>query len=251
MDTKSATLHQDNTSASPALEVRGLVKSYGAHLALKGIDLVLPWGQALAMFGPNGSGKTTLIKVLATLARPTEGQVRIAGLDQRRHAALARRLIGVVGHNTFLYDDLTARENLRFYARMFGVTKPDERIAGLGEALGLALHLDRRVRTLSHGLQKRVGIARALLHDPSLLLLDEPETGLDPEAAALLESLLRRHLERGGSLVFTTHSVERGLAIASRVAVLREGRIAYTEERASLDVQAFQELYQRFTRVGP
>ena len=230
-----------------AVETSGLVKSYGHRLALRGLDLMVDWGEFLTVFGPNGSGKTTLIKVLATIARPTAGLVCIAGLDPRHQAPQVHRSIGVVTHQTFLYDDLTAYENLKFYGRMFGLRDIVAQIESLSQKLGLAPYLDLRVRTLSHGTQQRVSLARALLHTPRLLLLDEPETGLDQQARGLLAELLAAHRAEGGSVLMTTHNLELGLAMGDQVAILSNGRIAYQGTRDGLDIATLRETYARYT----
>jgi heme ABC exporter ATP-binding subunit CcmA len=235
--------------ASDAIEVSGLVKAYGPRLALRGLDLTLPWGSSLVLFGPNGSGKSTLIRVLATLAGPTAGHARVAGLDLRRQPGLVRGLVGVVTHQTLLYDDLTGHENLTFYGRLFGLQERQARIEALAGELGLEPHLNLRVRTLSHGIQKRFALARALLHSPRVLLLDEPEAGLDQDALALLEALLARHRRAGGSALLTTHNIERGLGMGDQVAILSQGRIVHQGARDTLDTAAFRRAYGQVTEV--
>jgi len=212
-------------SKPPALRCQGLVKRYGVRRALGPLDLEVGWGEAVAVVGPNGAGKTTLLRLLAGIARPSEGRVWVAGMDLWQVGGPARRLVGLAGHATLLYDDLTAWENLRFYARLYGV--PSGRVRSVAERLGFADRLDQRVRTLSHGYQKRVALARALLHDPPILLLDEAEAGLDPSARQTLWALVREHRERGGALLLATHSLEEALAHADRVLVLAEGRALY------------------------
>jgi heme ABC exporter ATP-binding subunit CcmA len=230
-----------------AIEAQGLTKLYGNRPVLRGLDQTVPWGETLALFGPNGSGKSTFIKLLASLALPNSGRIRIGGLDVRKDGPGVRRLIGVVSHQTFLYDELTPMENLRFYARMFGIRDADARASSVAARLGIEPFLHTRVRTLSHGMQKRVALARALLHEPRLLLLDEPETGLDQAALTLLEGVLAEHRAAGGSAVVTTHNVERGLAVSDTVAILAHGRIAYCERRGTVEVAGFQRIFQRYT----
>jgi heme exporter protein A len=232
-----------------AIHTHGLTKHYGNRPVLRDIDLELPWGEVLSLFGPNGAGKTTLVRLLAGLARPTDGSIRIAGLNPEPRGIDVRRLLGVVTHQTFLYDELTARENLRFYARMYGLDSADERIEEVSATLGSTSYLDARVRTLSNGMQKRVSLARAVLHRPRLLIFDEPEAGLDQEALELLQALLEAHRAEGGSAVVTTHNVERGLSIADRVIILANGRISYDEPSGALEPVSFRDTYRERTGV--
>jgi heme ABC exporter ATP-binding subunit CcmA len=232
-----------------AIHTHGLTKHYGNRPVLRDIDLELPWGEVLSLFGPNGAGKTTLVRLLAGLARPTDGSIRIAGLNPERRGIDVRRLLGVVTHQTFLYDELTARENLRFYARMYGLDSADERIEEVSATLGSTSYLDARVRTLSNGMQKRVSLARAVLHRPRLLIFDEPEAGLDQEALELVQALLEAHRAEGGSAVVTTHNVERGLSIADRVIILANGRISYDEPSGALEPVSFRDTYRERTGV--
>ena len=235
--------------ASPAIEVKGLAKTYGPQVVLRGLDLTVPWGDFLTVFGPNGSGKTTLIKVLATLSRPTHGEIRVAGFGLEKNSAAIRRNIGVVTHQPLLYSHLTTYENLKFYGRMFGVAQIEDRIEWAAEMMGLGQILGRRAGTLSHGMQKRASLARAILHDPPILLLDEPETGLDQDALAMLKDLVTG--QRGlRTVVMATHNLERGLALGNRVAILAGGKIAYEETRSQVDEAMFKGTYSRLTGVA-
>lgn len=235
--------------ASPAIEIRGLTKTYGPQVVLRDLDLTVPWGEFLTIFGPNGSGKTTLIKVLATLSRPSRGEIRVAGFGLKESSAAIRRNIGVVTHQPLLYGHLTTYENLKFYGRMFGLSHVEERVERAAEMMGLGPILGRRVGTLSHGMQKRASLARAILHDPPILLLDEPETGLDQDALEMLKELVTG--ERGlRTVVMATHNLERGLALGNRVAILAGGKIAYQEIRSLVDEAMFRGTYSRFTGVA-
>ena len=235
---------------SLAIHVKGLSKTYGPQAVLRDLDLSLPWGDFLIVFGPNGSGKTTLIKVLATMSRPDRGDVTVAGFDLKKDPTAIRRNIGVVTHQPLMYGDLTARENLRFHGRMFGLKGLEERIDRAAGLVGLVPHLERRVSVLSHGMQKRASLARAILHDPPILLLDEPETGLDQEALGMLSEMVTAGERGRRTVLMATHSLERGLALGNRVAILTGGKIAYQEERALLDEATFRGAYGRFTQAA-
>ena len=235
--------------SNSAIHVHGLTKHYGNRPVLRAVDLELPWGEVLSLFGPNGAGKTTLIRLLAGLSRATAGSISIGGFDSERRGLDVRRLLGVVTHQTFLYDELTAKENLRFYARMYGLGNADHRIEEVAATLGITTYLNARVRTLSNGMQKRVSLARAVLHRPRLLIFDEPEAGLDQEALGLVEEMLEAHRSEGGSAIVTTHNVERGLSIADRVIILSNGRISYDEEARAIEAGTFRETYRERTGV--
>ena len=237
----------DAIPTGPAIEVRGVSKAYGRSIALNEISLSVPWGKALTVFGPNGSGKTTLIKVLATLSKPDAGTINIAGLDARRDGSYARRLVGVMTHDPLLYDDLTPRENLRFAARMFGLEDPGERIEAISAQLDITARLDQRVGTLSHGWKKRFSLARALLHDPPILLMDEPESGLDEQALAGLGEVVREESVMRRTVVLTTHNFERGLEFGDEVAILAQGRLVYREKVEDVpDPDTLRNAYTRF-----
>ena len=239
----------DAIPTGPAIEVQGVSKAYGRSIALNDLNLSVPWGRALTIFGPNGSGKTTLIKVLATLSKPDAGTISIAGLDARREGALARRLIGVMTHDPLLYDDLTARENLRFTARMFGLEDPSERIETLSTQLDIKSRLDQSVGTLSHGWKKRFSLARALLHDPPILLMDEPESGLDEQALTGLGEVLGEESVLRRTVVLTTHNFERGLDFGDEVAILAKGRLVYRETSVNVsDADSLRTIYAQYVR---
>ena len=208
-----------------AIQVEGLHKSYGDRPVLRGLDLAVGWGEFLVLFGANGVGKTTLLRVLSTQARPEAGTVRVAGYDCRRQAGAVRRQVGVVGHKGLLYEDLTCRENLTFYGRLFGLPDLRQRTDAALSRVGLTARADQRVRTLSHGMQKRLSIARAILHRPAILLLDEPESGLDAESVTMLHDLLREWVDAGRTVVMTTHNLDLGTAWAHRIALLADGKM--------------------------
>ncbi len=226
------------------IHVRGVTKSFGHRVALHGIDLDVVQGECLALVGPNGAGKTTLLRILSTLSRPTAGRVAFDGLDLADSAAEIRRRVGFLSHQPLLYADLSAEENLRFYGRMYDVAHAEERIGELLEWVGLARHRRDLVRTFSRGMNQRLAIARALLHDPPVLLLDEPYTGLDRQAAERLDVLLQEVGLGTRTALLTTHDLERGLSISQRVAVLVEGRIVYQMDRSNWDPEALRSAYE-------
>jgi heme exporter protein A len=210
------------------------------------VDLTVAEGEFLTLVGPNGAGKTTLINVISTLSKPTSGQVRIGGYDLSEGAIEIRRQIGVVSHKTLLYDDLSARQNLRFYARMYDVPDAEVRIDGMLQRVGLWGRQHDPVRTYSRGMQQRLAIARAMLHDPAVLLLDEPDTGLDQHAAAMLTDVLHEFGTTRRTVLMTTHNLERGLELGDRMAILAGGRIAYQAGEAELDAEGFREIYYQY-----
>jgi heme exporter protein A len=262
---------------TPMIEIRRLTKSFGSKYALRGVDLRVMPGESLVIFGPNGAGKTTLIRILSSLSRPSSGTVNIGGLDLATHADGIRRYLGVVSHAPLLYDSLTAEENLRFFAGLYGMADPEPRIAAMLGQVGLTTRRGDLVRTFSRGMVQRLAIARALLHDPLLLLLDEPDTGLDPQAAEMLHDLLvqvSRGAEGPGSggaegqrsarphpdtptpplpqrtLITVTHSLERGLALADRIIILSGGRLVFDGDAAGVTPAEFRPLYDKYVGGG-
>lgn len=233
----------------PMIEIRKLTKTFGLNPVLRGVDLDVERGQFLALLGPNGSGKTTLLRILAALARPTGGTVRIGGWDLPAEADFVRAQLGVVSHLPLLYDTLTAEENLLLFARLYDLPADQrrERVNAVLERVGLARRARDVVRTFSRGMQQRLAIARATLHDPAILLLDEPYTGLDQDAAALLDTLLREVAVGGRTIVMTTHDLRRGHALADRIAILSRGKIAFDAACADTDPDALPALYADVT----
>ena len=231
-----------------AIEVKRLIKSYGEHHALRGIDLNVKWGDILAIFGPNGAGKTTLLKVLATLVKPSAGDVSVAGFNLKQDAIMIRRRIGVVTHQTLLYDDLSAYENLRFYGKMYDVSNLRDRISQLVAQVGLESRIHDPVRTLSRGMQQRLAIARALIHDPPVLLLDEPGTGLDQHASAMFATILNSTPSKQRAVLMTSHSLEQGAALSNRIAIMADGKIAY-EGSKQMDISNLRDVYYQCTGV--
>jgi heme exporter protein A len=228
---------------APAVEARGVEKWYGPLPAVRGIDLTLQAGEFLTIFGPNGAGKSTLLRILCGAVRPTRGTVRIGGAEVGGDDDEWRRRIGLLSHQTFLYPGLTAAENLDFYARLYSLQDRRDRVA---EALRSVELLDRgndRVRTFSRGMQQRLALARTLLHDPAVVFLDEPYTGLDPHASAMLRAVLDRLKDGRRTVVLVTHNLSQGLEQADRVAVQVGGRWVSDERRGEIDAAAWERVY--------
>jgi heme exporter protein A len=251
--TEAAATAGADRSGAPMIALRNLTKAFGSKVALRGVNLTVMPGESLVIFGPNGAGKTTLIRILCALSRPTGGAVQIGGLDLNTHADGIRKYLGVVSHAPLLYDSLTAEENLRFFARLYGMASPDARIAALLERVGLYTRRNDLVRHFSRGMVQRLAIARALLHDPEILLLDEPDTGLDPQAADMLHRLLAElsgrdaaDAERPRTIVTVTHHLERGLAVADRVVILSNGRVAYEGTTDGMTPETLREIYGQY-----
>jgi heme exporter protein A len=225
-----------------------LTKQFGPFMALRGINLDIQPGEFVTIVGPNGAGKTTLLRILATLSRPTHGHVSIAGHALPKGADDARRQIGLLSHQPLLYGDLTAEENLRFFGKMYDVPALEARILELLDKVDLIDRRQDRARTFSRGMQQRLAIARALLHDPAVVLLDEPFTGLDPHASDRLEEML--HLLRDGkrTVAMTIHDLERGWAMCDRALVLARGKIVYQAYTTEVDVATFRSEFKRVTQ---
>jgi heme ABC exporter ATP-binding subunit CcmA len=226
-----------------AIVVERLTKVFDARPVLRGVSFTLGQGRTLALLGPNGAGKSTLLRILATLSRPTGGRVTVMGHDLAREANAARWAIGYLGHQTGLYDELTARENLLFFARMYGLRDGAKRADALLARVGLRARANDRVGKFSRGQAQRLALARGMLHDPAVLLLDEPDTGLDEDALALLSELLDERTRQGQTTLFTTHQLARGLAQSHQTLVLLRGRVAYDGPSAALDLAAVRDLY--------
>ena len=215
--------------------VHKLVKRFGLKTVLRGLDFQVGAGEFVALLGPNGAGKTTFLRILASLSRPGMGEVRIAGYALPQQAAAVRQRLGVVSHQPLLYGDLTAEENLRFYGRMYNVPNINPRITEVLELVGLTARRRDLVRTYSRGMQQRLAIGRAVLHDPDVMLFDEPHTGLDQDASAMLDGVLREVAARGRTVVMTSHDLARVGDLASRFDVLSRGQIAASISRAEIE----------------
>lgn len=229
------------------IEVSRLTKVYGTQVALRGVSLTVPAGSVLTVLGHNGSGKTTLLRLLGTLMRPTAGGGRIGGHDLVAGRDAVRRLVGLVGHGTQLYDDLSVVENLAFAAALAGMPRDPAACQLVLEQTGLEPHAGTRVRELSSGMRRRVALARVMLRGPRVLLLDEPFAGLDQESAKRLEAYLHGFKAGGGAAVLVTHGLGRGLELADQVAILAGGRLAVNERRGALTQDALEQLYQAAT----
>lgn len=216
---------------------------------LRDIDLDIETGEFLTIFGPNGAGKTTLVKIMSTLISPTAGTVMIEDHDVKESPLEVRQLIGIISHETYLYQDLTARENLKFFGKMYGMPKDklESRIHELTDQVGLKYRLDDRVGTFSRGMKQRLSIARAILHDPKILFLDEPYTGLDQHAAATFDRILSELDVSDKTQVMVSHDIERGLNLADRIIILYEGKIVYQAARSEIkDIEQFRETYEYY-----
>jgi len=226
------------------INVRGLVKTFGLKPVLRGLEFHVDRGEFVALVGPNGAGKTTFLRILASLSRPSMGEVRVAGYRLPAQAAAVRIRLGVVSHQPLLYGDLTAEENLIFYSRMYGVVDLERRVKAVLDMVGLQARRRDLVRQFSRGMQQRLAIGRAILHDPDILLFDEPHTGLDQEAAAMLDTLLRDVAARGRTVVMTSHNLDRAADLAERIDILSKGVIAASIKRAEIDPLDLPKLYR-------
>lgn len=228
--------------------VENVVKAFDFYPVLRGVELRVEKGQFLALLGPNGSGKSTLLRILAGLSKPTSGTVSIGGWSIPQEMAAVRRQIGLVSHLTLLYDSLTAEENLLFFARLYDLPKAEQkdRVQAILTQVGLARRARDVVQTFSRGMQQRLAIARALLHEPAILLLDEPYTGLDQDASALLDQLLQDVAGIGGgqrTAIMTTHDLRRAQQLTSHVAILSRGKVGYYGETQRMDADALPIIY--------
>ncbi len=229
------------------IRITKLIKNYGPHPVLRGVSLHVPRGEFLTLVGPNGAGKTTLLRIIATLGQATAGEVRVGGWPLPKAADRVRPHLGLISHQPLLYAELTAEENLRFFARMYGLVEPAGRIDEVLAAVDLADRRHDPVGEFSRGMQQRLAIARAILHQPEILLLDEPYTGLDQSAAGMLDEVLHSVATAGRTVVMTTHDLVRGLANCNRIAILARGKIAFQAGRDEIDHQGFRQIYEQVT----
>ncbi|MFM8322186.1 MAG: heme ABC exporter ATP-binding protein CcmA [Chloroflexota bacterium] len=233
------------------IQVSKLVKRFGLKTVLKGLDFEVERGEFVALLGPNGAGKTTFLRILASLSRPGMGLVQVAGYHLPAQAAQVRAILGVVSHMPLLYGDLTAEENLLFYGKMYGVQDLERRVAEVLDVVGLLNRRRDLVRTFSRGMQQRLAIGRAVLHDPEVMLFDEPHTGLDQDACAMLNNVLREVAARGRTVVMTSHDLARAADLASRFDVLSRGKIIASARRSEMEPDQLLGFYRRAINEDP
>ena len=232
-----------------AIEVKGLSKAFGTRKAVDDVSFTLPEGAFLSIFGPNGAGKTTLLRVLSTLARPSSGEARLCGIDLKEEPDKVRERIGLISHQSMLYPDLTAQENLMLYAELYGIPDPQARVDELLSAVGLSHRRLDPVRTFSRGMTQRVSIARALVHDPQVVFLDEPYSGLDPHAVDIFDKLI--NAVRGDrTFVMVSHDLSKGFHLCTHVLVLARGRVVLFAPKDTLDFNELSQLYRETVGMG-
>jgi heme exporter protein A len=232
-----------------ALEVRDLSRTFGARRALDGVSFELPRGAFLSIFGPNGAGKTTMLKVLSTLTNPSKGSARVVGCDVVEDAVQLREKIGFISHNPLLYPDLTAEENLEFFAELYCIDNPKERVRELLSAVELDHRRFDAVGGFSRGMTQRLSIARALLHNPEVIFLDEPYSGLDPHAMDILDSLIAS-IRAEHTFVMISHDLQKGLELCSHALILAKGKVVLFDEREAIDPDAFAATYRATVGMG-
>ncbi len=235
-------------SDSAFLKIERLKKSYDGVNALNGIDLTLAKGDFLTIFGPNGAGKTTLLKIIATLLKPTSGGVTISDYDIEEHPEEFRNSVSVISHQSLLYNELTAKENLEFYADIYSIKKPEEKVAELLKLVGLYERRNSKLSEFSRGMQQRISIARALINEPSLILLDEPYSGLDQHSSMLLKKQLVKLHDDKRTIILVTHNLTFGMESATKVGILVKGKVAFFKDRDEIDDDNFDDTY--FNYVG-
>jgi heme exporter protein A len=228
-----------------ALQSDDVRKTFGSFTALAGISMTVRRGEFVALFGRNGAGKTTFLKIAATLMRSTHGTLTIDGVRTDQHPETVRRRIGFLSHNTFLYRDLSPVENLRFFAKLYSISDAELRIPALIDRVGLKRRANDPVRTFSRGLQQRLGIARAILHEPALILLDEPYTGLDANAVQMLNEILDEAVSAGRTVILTTHDLDQGLRGATQAALIDRGKLVLMTKA---DDPAIRSAYAQYIR---
>ena len=231
------------TGARPAIQVDALTRTFGRRVAIRGLTFAVNDGECLALFGPNGAGKTTLLRILAGLLRPTSGAAHIGGI-KLPGGAHARAVVGLISHQSMLYSALTARENVEFTARLYGIESPRRAAMRALQRMRLEERAESPVRSLSRGMQQRVSIARAIVHEPRVVLLDEPYTGLDETGAGALTAALESLKSSGAALVLVTHHLGEGLALATHTAIMRDGRFVKHEPRGTVELDAYRDVYR-------
>lgn len=233
----------------PAIVASKLTKSFGIRKAVDKVSFELPSGSFLSIFGPNGAGKTTLLRILSTLARPTSGSAKILGLDLKEDSDKVRDHIGLISHNSMLYPDLTAMENLMFVARLYGIEEPEQRVLEMLDAVELKHRRLDQVRTFSRGMTQRLSIARALIHDPEVVFLDEPYSGLDPHAVEIFDELLA-HVRANRTFVMVSHDLVKGFEMCTHALVLAKGKTVAFDSKENLVFDDFSQVYRDTVGMG-
>ena len=234
--------------------ISGLIKNYGLNAVLRGVNLHVEAGEFVTLVGPNGAGKSTLMRIVSTLLKPTAGDVSIGGWQLPQHSHRVRRHIGLVSHQTLLYYDLSATDNLLFFARLYQLDNVEKRVQAAIKQVGLAARQRDPVGTFSRGMLQRLTIARATLHEPDVLLLDEPYTGLDQDASQLLDTLLQRESMNGRTIFMITHDLVHGLDLSHRIVILNRGKVVHEVPTQAVEASEFLDQYAHFTgrpRVSP
>ena len=233
----------------PAIKTKKLSKVFGNRRAVDNVSIEVPQGAFLSIFGPNGAGKTTRLRVVSTQSRATSGSATLMGVDLKEDPDKARDHIGLISHNSMLYPDLTAEQNLMIYARLYGVVDPEARVLELLEAVELKHRRLDVVRTFSRGMTQRLSIARALIHDPDVVFLDEPYSGLDPHAVEIFDGLIDQQRE-GRTFVMVSHDLQKGFAMCTHALVLAKGKVVAFDEKDAFDFDEFSTLYRSTVGMG-
>jgi heme exporter protein A len=232
-----------------ALQIKKMSKVFGTRKALDRVSFDLPEGAFLSIFGPNGAGKSTLVRILATLSRPTSGSVTVLGENALEHPDSVRAKVGVISHNSMLYGDMTAEENLMLMARLHGIEEPEVRVRALLKSVELEHRRFDVVRTFSRGMTQRLSIARALINDPALVILDEPYSGLDPHAVEIFDTLIA-HVKEGRTFVMVSHDLAKGFAMCTHALVIANGRVVAFDQRENFEFDTFSKLYLDTVGMG-
>ena len=233
----------------PAIETKHLSKVFGTRRAVDDVTISIPQGAFVSIFGPNGAGKTTLLRMLSTLSRPSAGEARVMGVDIKEEPDEARDYIGLISHQPMLYPDLSAEENLLLHAKLYGVQNPEARVLELLDAVGMKHRRLDPVRTFSRGMTQRAAIARALVHDPAVVFLDEPYSGLDPHAVEIFDSLIEQ-IRGQHTFVMVSHDLQKGFDMCTHALVLARGRVVAFDEKSNIAFDEFSKLYRDTVGMG-
>ncbi len=225
------------------IETKGLIKTIGDKMILRGINLSIKKGETVAILGPNGAGKSTVLKILGGLIKASSGEVKVNGLDLKKDSYDVKRKIGFLAHNSFLYDHLTPLENLKFFGKLYGVENVEERAKQLIDEVGLSFFTHDPVRSFSRGMMQRIAIARAIIHQPEILLFDEPHTGLDQQAIKLLNDVILRMKEEGSTILMVTHDFQQAIETCDRFIIIKNGKVVDDLQNVERNIDTITEKY--------